>query len=329
MEGARRIAQVKQLPFNNSMESTEPATSATHPGYVMVPKKLVEDLLAAIDLSPQAPPMPLNLDDFLEEFEQACKIDYRLKPRTIVEHLRHVRKLLDYLGKHPLQATRPELRRFLMIDTAKNAAKAIRVLYGKFLGSDLASCFKVPQTGFKPKVIPPKETLVKTYRKLGKLERGTEYRAVFLILATSGLRRGELVGLTLENIDFELRMIRPSGSTVTKRRWVTFYNEEAERALKKLLKNQDLTPESRIFRRNADTYTKRITECSQGELTPQILRDWFAEEMGRLGVSDRYIDAFCGRIPRTILARHYTDYAPEKLKEFYDRAGLRVLKQRR
>jgi len=48
--------------------------------------------------------------------------------------------------------------------------------------------------------------------------------------------------------------------------------------------------------------------------------------MARLGVSDSYIDAFCGRIPRSVLAKHYLDYSPEKLKEIYDKAGLTVLK---
>jgi intergrase/recombinase len=47
--------------------------------------------------------------------------------------------------------------------------------------------------------------------------------------------------------------------------------------------------------------------------------------MGELGVPDRYIDAFCGRVPRSILARHYTDYSPERLKRIYDKANLRVL----
>ena len=41
--------------------------------------------------------------------------------------------------------------------------------------------------------------------------------------------------------------------------------------------------------------------------------------MGNLGVSDRYIDAFCGRTPKTVLARHYTDYNPERLKKIYDK----------
>lgn len=47
-------------------------------------------------------------------------------------------------------------------------------------------------------------------------------------------------------------------------------------------------------------------------------------EMGSLGVQDRYVDAFCGRVPQSILARHYTDYSPERLKEIYDRADLRL-----
>ena len=60
-------------------------------------------------------------------------------------------------------------------------------------------------------------------------------------------------------------------------------------------------------------------------ITPQMLRDWFCEEMSRLGVADRYIDAFCGRTPKSVLARHYSDYSPEKLKRIYDKAELRVL----
>ena len=28
----------------------------------------------------------------------------------------------------------------------------------------------------------------------------------------------------------------------------------------------------------------------------------------------RYIDAFCGKTPKSVLARRYTDYSPERLK---------------
>lgn len=60
------------------------------------------------------------------------------------------------------------------------------------------------------------------------------------------------------------------------------------------------------------------------QITPKVLRDWFCEVMGSLGVSDRYVDAFCGRTPKSVLARHYSDYSPEKLKKIYDKADLKV-----
>ncbi|MBT8172314.1 hypothetical protein KJN74_05540 [Candidatus Bathyarchaeota archaeon] len=48
--------------------------------------------------------------------------------------------------------------------------------------------------------------------------------------------------------------------------------------------------------------------------------------MGNLGVPDRYVDAFCGRTPKSVLARHYTDYNPERLKKIYEKANLKILK---
>ena len=58
---------------------------------------------------------------------------------------------------------------------------------------------------------------------------------------------------------------------------------------------------------------------------PQLLRSVFAREMSLAGVPDRYIDAFCGRVPSSVLARHYTDYSPEVLREVYERASIRIL----
>jgi len=70
----------------------------------------------------------------------------------------------------------------------------------------------------------------------------------------------------------------------------------------------------------------RIAQKKTGlAITPKDLRDWFCVEMTDLGVPDRYIDAFCGRVPKSILGRHYTDYSPQRLKRIYDKAGLTVL----
>jgi aminoglycoside phosphotransferase len=47
--------------------------------------------------------------------------------------------------------------------------------------------------------------------------------------------------------------------------------------------------------------------------------------MGRQGVGDRYIDAFCGTVPKSVLASDYTDFSPERLKDVYEKARLSVL----
>ena len=70
---------------------------------------------------------------------------------------------------------------------------------------------------------------------------------------------------------------------------------------------------------------KKAREVTGIDITPQKLRDWFCEEMGNLNVPDRYIDAFCGRVAKSVLAKHYTDYSPKKLKRIYDKANLKVL----
>ena len=62
---------------------------------------------------------------------------------------------------------------------------------------------------------------------------------------------------------------------------------------------------------------KSAREKTGLNITPQQLRQWFCSEMLRLGVSETYIDAFCGRIPKSVLARHYTDFSPEKLRKIY------------
>jgi hypothetical protein len=48
-------------------------------------------------------------------------------------------------------------------------------------------------------------------------------------------------------------------------------------------------------------------------------------EMASLGVDSSYIDAFAGRVPESVLEKHYLDYSPRKLNQIYDDAGFTVL----
>ena len=104
---------------------------------------------------------------------------------------------------------------------------------------------------------------------------------------------------------------------------VMLADNETEKALNRLDLGGD-----KLFN-VSDRQYKKLWKSAQSKsglhITAKRLRDWFCCEMGSLGVSDRYIDAFCGRTPKSVLARHYTDYNPERLKMIYEKANLKVL----
>ena len=154
-------------------------------------------------------------------------------------------------------------------------------------------------------------------------------RAIFLLYATSGLRKSELLSLSLDDIDLENRLIIPKNAHTTgttKNTWATCFNEEAQTYLNRYLANRQ-TDDKRLFPISQTTLrrifrgTRKKTEL---DIRPQVLREWFCCQLGELGVPDRYVDAFCGRIPKSVLAKHYTDYLPEKLKRIYDNANITV-----
>jgi len=183
--------------------------------------------------------------------------------------------------------------------------------------------FRFRTAPLKPRTVPSKDELRRFYGKL----RTPIARALFLTYAATGLRRMELLSLRKEDVDWERRMIVPNNHTgETKRSWVTFFNGEAEQALGEYLKTRkDDSP--KLFRISSHRFIdvwRHAWRDSGVRVTPQVLRGWFCDEMGRLGVPDRYVDAFCGRVPKSVLAKRYSDFAPEKLKEIYDNSHLEI-----
>jgi hypothetical protein len=141
--------------------------------------------------------------------------------------------------------------------------------------------------------------------------------------------RQESLDLTFDDVNFGKRILVPDCNSRTKHTYVSFYDKEAEKILEEYRQKNRLGPVLFPVTWNAYHKAQRKVHRRTGvKVNPQILREWFCNEMGRLGVPDRYIDAFCGRVPRSILARHYTRaHSPERLKWIYDKAGLKVLAQ--
>jgi integrase/recombinase XerD len=148
-----------------------------------------------------------------------------------------------------------------------------------------------------------------------------------LFCATTGLRRSEALSLRKEDVDFGKRAVIPRKTeSRTKRTWVSFFNEETKVVLKEFLESRT-DDDPRLFKthRNDHLIFRAARDETGLQITPQVLREFFACEMGRLNVPDRYVDAFCGRVPHSVLARHYTDFSADRMKEIYDKADPTIL----
>jgi integrase/recombinase XerD len=270
-------------------------------------------------------------EEILRDFEGFCHIDRQLGDRTARGHVWQMGRLLDALRKDPRIATRDDLRSHLAGFEGKapatyaNALKSLKVFFRDYLGrAEVVQTLRFPKKEFKPKQVPSRADLQRFYVELDS----TRDRALFLLYATSGLRKNEVLSLHREDVDLQKRMIIPrKRATRMKRAWISFFNEEAKEALVEYLETRT-DDDPRLFAlslRNCKVFRNARAETGL-QITPQILREFFACEMGRLGVPDRYVDAFCGRVPQSVLARHYTDFSPDRLKEIYDQAGLKILR---
>ena len=125
-----------------------------------------------------------------------------------------------------------------------------------------------------------------------------------LFLASSGLRRGEVLSLKESDVNRKLRSLIPSCHCgQTKQSGITFYNKEAEKCLIEYEQNQ--TPiekeTDKLFPIRYERFFyswKRAKKKSGINLKPKDLRDFFSQEMGKAFVPDRYIDIFQRQIPQ-------------------------------
>ncbi len=199
--------------------------------------------------------------------------------------------------------------------TYGNYLCTMKVLFRDYLKMpEMVSDFKFPSIAVKPKKLPTKEELKIFFEALPD----SRYRIIFLALASSGLRISELLSADIEKNN---RMLLPqSHNGNTKKSWFSFYNAETDELLKQYQGNP-----FEISRNTVAHVFKDVADKTGINITPQTLRSVFAREMNLKGVPDRYIDAFCGRTPQSVLARHYSDFSPEVLKEIYEKANLKIL----
>jgi len=274
-----------------------------------------------------------DLNETVNAFEDFCRIDMHRSDRTVKNNSYWVRRFLNSVKKNPREVSDQDVREYLRnyrespANTYANILKAFKAFFRDFMQMPwIVESFRFPDRPFHPKTVPSKEQLSRFYHALNDSIAET----MFLVLGSTGLRKNEVLSLRIGDISLQERTVIPrKGYDGAKNTWITFLNEEAAQAVRRHLETlKEPSPETDLFKKfdsRLKRAFKRAYEKTGVHITAQLLREWFACEMGKLGVPDRYVDAFCGRVPRSVLARHYTDFSPERLKEVYDKTGLKVL----
>lgn len=223
--------------------------------------------------------------------------------------------LKNYLGTYLQKAPK----------TYNNQLCALRSLIARyFKRSDLIDDFKKAHLPiYEPKLPTKNQVRDGFYSLTTDIER-----ALYLLYATSGLRKSEVLNLRRDNVDFNLRCIKANHHNRTKNSGITFYNQECEDFLMKITIKPHKKGNRNLFSIGSTRFRKiwdKASDSTNFRITPQILRVWQATELAELGVPDRYVDIFQGRAPKSVLVKFYTGKDLQRLKRIYENASLRVL----
>ena len=264
----------------------------------------------------------------VQNFAEFCRVDLRLSKESVRLYRLYVGHLMTYSGYSPtVESVRSYLSGIKNPYTYNTHLKAFRHFFIRFMKRpDLIESFMFSEEPGTIRTVKTREELRSFFGALDTLKD----QAMFLLYATSGRRRHEIADLTFDSFNLDQRTLYPVQGSRSKRMWYSFFNDEAQKFMAEYL--EDKRPKwakpQKVF--PYDKYDMirawaSASEKSGVKVTPQDLRFWFCNEMRRLGVQSEYVNAFCGRIPRSVLEVHYTDYSMENLKAIYDKAELKVL----
>lgn len=244
------------------------------------------------------------------DFERFLRIRKGLSDKTIETYMIHFKKFIRFLNGR--NVTKEIIEDYLSgIKSKRNDYAMLKSLFRDYLENDIVGKYKIPKSHFQPKILPSKEQLKIFYDALPE-----KMKPLFIFLASSGLRISEALNLQPNDIDFTQRMIIPkSHDGQTKHSWVTFYSDEIDKLIIPFGYTKDYV--ARVFKQTSDKTHIRVW--------PHLCRSIMARELSLKGVQPQYIDAMQGRLPQSVLAKHYSDYNPEILKEIYLKANIRIL----
>jgi len=182
----------------------------------------------------------------------------------------------------------------------------------------------------KIKKLPSDQEVLEFFAKLPTFDT----QIVFLMLYSSGLRIGEILSLKIKNVEFFFNSIDATEihDGQTKHSWISFFTDQTSQHLENYITHTHgdfeddddwrINSDVKLFdisKRSVQQAFQKTSEITGIDINPHLLRSIFTEKCTKSGIKDKYIDAFCGRTSKGVLAKHYTDYSVESLKEQYDK----------
>ena len=283
---------------------------------------------------------------YIEKFLRYLDIEKNYSKHTLLNYRLDLEDFAKFLGGSPLeQVDYLNLRKYLARLKEKNLKS--RTVYRKI--SCLRSFFKfLAREGYikaNPvlSLVSPKQEKhlpsFLTEEEMAKLleapsagdDRGLRDRAILETFYSTGMRIGELVGLSLEDLDFIGGVVKAKGKGKKER--LVPIGEKALTAIKDYLDKRGKPADAVFLNKNGGRLSDRgvrnivskyirITSLRQG-ISPHTFRHSFATHLLNRGADLRTVQELLGHANLSS-TQIYTHLTTERLKTVYDKAHPRA-----
>ena len=313
-------------------------------------------------MSEQLLAKPLTNERLVEMFVEDCS-DRQLTEEPIRHYKAGAMAFLDHLAASGLSVF--NVNKFVLIEylrkrrsegvdqkTLENNFTVISSFFEYLLFQDLIA--KNPVLGVRKRYLKrykgERDVDAESPRKLISVEQmsllvnsvlDTRDKAILIVLAKTGVRRGELIAMDVTDVDWEQQVITLKKFKKRSGR-VVFFDDETSRLLKRwITQREKLVPETAALfigekggrlKRNGIysmvvKYAEQVglhdsrSDKPEDHFTPHCFRHWFTTHLRRAGMDREFIKALRGdrrreaidiydRIDRQELRRAYLAYIP-------------------
>ena len=158
-------------------------------------------------------------------------------------------------------------------------------------------------------------------KKLIEVCKSIQYGDVMIVAMLQGLRRGEVLGLTIDNIDFEKETLTINKAWKQSNQFTSTKNEQSKRTMPLFAETKEIllkykNQKERIFNISTKIYEKVINEIKENanidNLKMKDMRSTFMTRCDELGIPERVYQAWVGHKPgskvtKTTYVKHNTD----------------------